>query len=163
MKKRRNKKYADKYSLTKKWKHYRELQLSKLNEQNNEILEQSKELKSLNDVMQFLDKTKFKIIECLAIWFAFKTMNLSYKLFNILTKVYAKIKNRVDLRRVWHISSLIHYYIHFIISKFFHLVGLKTLERIKINSTTKFEINRLKFLNFDFKLFIELLNCISQN
>ena len=42
-------KYADKYSLTKKCKYYRELQLSKLNEQNNELLEQSKGLINNNE------------------------------------------------------------------------------------------------------------------
>ena len=62
----------NKYSLTKKWKYYRELQLSKLNEQNNKILEQGKGSKNLNDVMQFLDKIKLKTIECLVIWFVFK-------------------------------------------------------------------------------------------
>ena len=49
-------KYADKYSLTKNCKYYKELQLSKLKQHNEELLEQSKDIIEPDDYEEFKSK-----------------------------------------------------------------------------------------------------------
>ena len=117
--------------------------------------------------MDFLDKTKFKEIEYLAIsHISNKSIPLSSIFLRIITKVSAKVKSRVDFR-----LKLTFKQFGILINAFPHLREISfcssrftgDIEAIKINTNIKFEVKQLEFSEFDLNFTTKLLNCISQN